>query len=434
MITKCIKVTIKKCCEIDKKSLNKIMYDIQYQTWLASNRAITYFYTFTMENMLKKEETGENIDQREIYGKTYGAWVENRMNEIMNICNTRNVAQTKQFVSKRFNDDKRKGLLKGNVALTNFKRDMPILIHNNNFKISQGNKGYQIECSLFNLKYQKENNIGRLNFLIDSLDGNKKSTLNKLITGTYKQGTAQIIQDKKGKWYFIISFSFKAEKKKLDTNKTLGVDLGITNTATMQIWDDTKGEWERLSWKECVLDGKELIHYRQKIEQRYYDLLKNCKVAADGRTGHGRMARIRSVDRLREKISNFRDTLNHKYSKYIVDFAVKHNCGTIQLEDLTGFNPDNKFLKQWAYYDLQQKIQYKAEEIGIVVKYKNPYKTSQRCSQCGCISSKNRDCQNNQARFKCVLCGFLENADINASRNISLPNIEELIKEQLKVK
>ncbi|WML35660.1 transposase [Clostridium sp. OS1-26] len=434
MMNKCIKVAIKHCDELDMKLLDKILKDISYKTWKACNRAMTYFYTFTMKSMIYKDTTGKNIDEKKTFGKTHGAWIENQMNEIMNICNSRNVAQTRQFVSKRFNDDKKKGLLKGDVAITNFKKNIAIIIHNKSFKVTQGNKGYEIECSLFNSKYQKKNNIAKLTLLADRIDNSKKATLNKLATGIYKQCASKITQDKKGKWYFHICFSFEPNKKELDSNRILGVDLGIINVATMQIFDSNLGIWDKLSWNECILDGRELIHYRQKIEQRYHDLFRSSKIAGNGRTGHGRLTRIQPANRYRNKISNFRNTLNHKYSRYIVDFTVKHNCGIIQMEDLKGFNPENKFLKQWAYYDLQQKIQYKAEEKGIIVMYKKPFKTSQRCSICGCINEENRDCKNNQSKFKCVVCGYEENADINAAKNLSIPNIEDLIEEQLKAK
>lgn len=57
--------------------------------------------------------------------------------------------------------------------------------------------------------------------------------------------------------------------------------------------------------------------------------------------------------------------------RYIVDFAIKNGCGVIQMEDLSGFTEKAKesFLKNWVYYDLQNKIEYKAKEKGINVEY-----------------------------------------------------------------
>lgn len=201
----------------------------------------------------------------------------------------------------------------------------------------------------------------------------------------------------------------------------------------MSVFDANTKIWDRLSWKERVLDGKELIHFRQKIYKRRIDLLNNSKLAEvnTGKAGHGRSTRTEAIDKMSDKVKNFRNTLNHKYSRYIIDFAIKNNCGLIQLEDLKGFSniTKEKFLRNWSYYDLQSKIQYKAEEVGIKVLKVKPQYTSKRCSNCGCIEEKNRDCKNNQAKFQCILCGYRENADINVSKNISIPFIDQIIKE-----
>lgn len=34
--------------------------------------------------------------------------------------------------------------------------------------------------------------------------------------------------------------------------------------------------------------------------------------------------------------------------------------------------------------------------------------------------------------FKCVVCGHTDNADVNASKNIAIPDIENIIKEFFK--
>ena len=44
----------------------------------------------------------------------------------------------------------------------------------------------------------------------------------------------------------------------------------------------------------------------------------------------------------------------------------------------------------------------------------------------------NRDCKNNQAKFKCVVCGHEDNADINAAKNIAIPNIDRIIDTYIK--
>ncbi|MFH1636700.1 MAG: zinc ribbon domain-containing protein [Chloroflexota bacterium] len=44
----------------------------------------------------------------------------------------------------------------------------------------------------------------------------------------------------------------------------------------------------------------------------------------------------------------------------------------------------------------------------------SPYKTSQTCSSCGHVDRGNRSGE----LFRCLSCGYVANADVQASRNI----------------
>lgn len=426
MVTKSIKISIKSCSSFDWKTLNKLLADIRYVTCKACNKAMQMYYLWENEKIEYKKATGEYPNEHDKFGKTYRNVVESQMKLIMNTVNTSNVSQTNAFVMKKWNTDK-KDILSLKKSLANFKLHMPIFIHNKNYKISQGNKGYEVDCAIYN----KSQDIKHVTFLINKLDNNKKTTLNKIINGIYKQGSAQIIQDKNGKWYLIISFSFEPQIKTLDLERILGIDVGMINIVTMQIWDCNKHDWDLLSYKECMVDGRELIHYRHKIDARNKQLYIASKCAGKGRTGHGYKTRLKPVEVSRDKINKFVDTYYNKKSKYVIDFAIKHNCGIIQMEDLRNINnkQSENLSKYWNYYKLQNKINSKATEVGITVKFIKPYMTSKRCSKCGYINEANRDCKNNQSEFKCVGCNYEENADINAAKNISLPDIDKIIKE-----
>ena len=430
-INKCIKVTLKKCLNYDTKEIKRIIKDFQYMYSKAYNMATNYMYLWDTNSMNLKTLYDEKISDKELLGKSKSAWIENRMNEIINGALSNNVAQARQDVINKYNKCKKDGLLKGKVSLPNYKLDSPVIIHNVSYTLKNDN-GYFINLGLLNQKKQKELNVKRFDFEIDKLDGNKKATINKIISGEYKQGSAQISITKKGKIELIISFSFtKKIENELDKNRTLGIDLGIVNVATMSIWDNNKNDWDMLSYKERNIDGKELITFRQKYENLRRDMSIASKWCGDGRKGHGYKTKMKPVNKIRNKISNFNDTYNHKISRYIVDLAVKHNCGKIQMENLSGATKETQdsLLKNWTYFDLQTKIEYKAKEYGIEVIKINPKYTSKRCSKCGCIHKDNRNGSKDQAKFECVVCGHKENADINASKNIAIPYIDTIIKE-----
>ena len=137
------------------------------------------------------------------------------------------------------------------------------------------------------------------------------------------------------------------------------------------------------------------------------------------------------VYKAEDRIANYRDTINHRYSKALIDYAVKHQFGVIQMEDLSGIKTQEtfpKFLRHWTYYDLQSKIEAKAVEQGITVRKVKPRYTSQRCSKCGYIDAGNRP---NQENFSCLKCGFHTNADFNASLNLSIKDIDKIIDKEI---
>lgn len=438
MATKCIKLAGEYAKEnsLEKDKFFKELRDIQYKTWLACNRAITYFYSNDMQNLIQKDVGIPKEDDKTIFGKSFVAWVENRMNEIMEGISSANVAQTRQFVNNRYSQDKKNGLLKGSVSLSQFKRDLPIIIHNKAYNVIETSKGLGVEISFFNKEKQKELNVKRIKLLFPKLDNSSKQILIRLMDKTYKQGSIQVTYNRrKKKWMFAISYTFENKLEKvLDDNLVMGIDLGITKVATMSIYDIEKHEYKKMYFKEQTIDGTELIHYRQRIEARRKSLSIASKWASDNATGHGYKRRMKKANNIGDKYNRFKDTYNHKVSRYIVDLAYKHGVKTIQMEDLSGFSEhqSESLLKNWSYYDLQNKIKYKAEEKGINTIFINPQYTSKRCSKCGNIHEENRDCKNNQAKFECVVCGHKENADINASKNIAIPYIDKIIKEYIK--
>lgn len=439
-INKCIKVTLNKCLNMDMKEIKQIIRDFNYDSCRAANKAMRMWLFHTQDIMEMKAIDKEfNIAkyEKEKYGKSYRNVIEGEMKLLMPYANTLNVGTLHQQLVQNDWGRIKKDVLNYRGQISRYKLDTPYFIKNNNYTLRNHN-GYFVDIAFFNKEGLKQYGykVGhKFEFQIDKIDNNKKSTINKIINGEYKQGSAQISISQKGKIELIISFGFEKEIENiLNPNKILGVDLGIVNTAVMIAYDKDLEQYDYFSRKANAIDGSELIKFRQK----YYNLRREMSIASkyagEGRIGHGYKTKMKPVDKVRNKVANFADTINHKYSRYIVDFAVKNKCGVIQMEDLSGAtaNTHEKFLKEWSYYDLQTKIEYKAKEVGIQVVKINPKYTSKRCNKCGNIHEDNRDCKNNQAKFKCTVCGHEDNADINAAKNIAIPNIDKIIDTYIK--
>jgi putative transposase len=133
---------------------------------------------------------------------------------------------------------------------------------------------------------------------------------------------------------------------------------------------------------------------------------------------------------LRGREQRFQKDVNHCISKALLS-SVPPNS-TLILEELTDIRQNAKVrrksrqkreLHNWAFYQFQTFLAYKAMEKNITIEYVDPAYTSQQCSKCDHISRANRL----KSQFHCRKCGFSLNADLNASRNIRSKYLRGLI-------
>ncbi len=336
-----------------------------------------------------------------------------------------------------------KNILTLEMSIPSFSKNAPILVRADAYDMHYENSTYFISAKLL------DTNKKRFNFVLKQGDRSKTAILQRMLSNEYKKGNMQIIR-KKEKWFCLIPYTFEVQPQKLDKNKILGVDMGVANAVYWAISDSPKRGY---------IPGGEIEEFHKRIRARRISMQKQSKHSGKSRSGHGRKRKLLPIDTLSEKEKNFRNTINHRYAKSIVNTALKNNCGIIQLENLSEISTNNRFLKNWPYYDLRTKIEYKAKEHGIKVVIIEPQYTSQRCSECGHITSKNRD--RNKTGFECVACGYgtkykckdcghiqtkknkcekcestntyklFVHADYNAARNLSILDIDRIIKAEL---
>ena len=82
----------------------------------------------------------------------------------------------------------------------------------------------------------------------------------------------------------------------------------------------------------------------------------------------------------------------------------------------------------WPYYDLEQKLIYKAERNHQKVIKVDPKYTSQRCPACGHTAKSNRDKRNHI--FRCGQCGYTSNDDRIGAMNLCSMGIQYLAQSQ----
>jgi IS605 OrfB family transposase len=419
-----MKYQIIKPLDIDWNLFSDILYNLQNETRNIKNKTSQLCWEYMGFSSEYKEKNGEYPKDREILNQaSIKNYAYNKLKHKYNKGNSNNRDTSIKDTTDKWRSDKA-DILRGNKLPPIYKKNIPIDLKNNSIRIIKDNGEYYFDISLLSNKYKKELGLksGRISVLINARDKTQKTILDRILSGEYTISASKIkrIQKGKSKWMVYLAYKFEPKKEELDKNNIMGIDLGIINSVYMAFNN---------SYNRYKIEGGEIEHFKKQVESRKNQLYRQGKYCGEGRIGHGIKTRIKPIKNIKNKIANFRDTTNHKYSRYIVDMAIKHKCGTIQMEDLSGINKDNIFLKNWSYYDLQEKIKYKAEEVGIKVIKISPKYTSQRCSKCGHIHKENRE---SQSKFVCQECGFTTNADYNAAKNIATQDIEDIIKEEIK--
>ena len=196
------------------------------------------------------------------------------------------------------------------------------------------------------------------------------------------------------------------EEEPIITDKVIGVDFGIVEIATLS--DGT------------TFSGAIVESVRKKYSKLRASLQKR-----------GTKSAKRKLKKISKKESRFRRDLNHQISKKIVTKA-KGTNSNISIENLKGIRSSITVKKSqrakhhsWSFSQLREFIKYKAKLNGVTVFVVNPQYTSQTCRKCGNISRSNRK---SQSIFKCTVCGFTDNADVNASFNIASRAVREISK------
>lgn len=322
------------------------------------------------------------------------------------------LSATTQKVKQDFSTSLKNGLAKGERSVANYKRTNPLITRGRHLKFAYDYQNYQdfIKNLYANdlkivLKW-----VNKISFNVVLGNPHKSAELRSMFQNifeeNYKVCGSSIQIDGKN---IILNLSLKIpiNELQLDENIVVGVDLGIAIPAMCGLNTNDY-------IKKSIGNVNDFVRVRTKIQAQKRQLQKQLKYTNGG---HGRNKKMKPMDRFNEYEKNFVKTYNHMVSKNIVNFAIQNKAKYINMEDLSGYNSNDFILRNWSYYQLQQDVTYKAKMNNIIVRFVNPYHTSQICSKCGHWGQGQRD---RQDHFKCKECGYEVNADFNASRNIAL--------------
>lgn len=266
-----------------------------------------------------------------------------------------------------------------------FKSNVAVLVRNRNYSLlktgeysiatQQGR--IKVECDKSNLDYLQQFN-------------------------DYKLGEAELLE-RRSKWYLYISASKEIESVDINEIKhVVGIDRGLRQLITAY---DEKGQTLFIKGQDVIKKRRHFKSLRSQLQS------KNTKSSKK---------RLKSIEKRENRWMN---DVNHQISKALVD---RYGQNTLfVLEDLTGVIFDTVDYRKkehryehmsWAFFDLEQKLIYKAYQNKSTVIHVSAKYTSQRCPKCGAIHKENR--MKEKHFFKCIQCGYQSNDDRIAGINI----------------
>ena len=218
------------------------------------------------------------------------------------------------------------------------------------------------------------------------------------------------VKQKCGKWYISIQVEFEMETPKPNGGE-IGIDMGIARFATL-----SNGEYfqpinafKNLKGKLAKLQKR--LKHKTKFSKNWQKL--KAKIA-----------------KLHHKISNIRKNHLHQISS-----KISKNHAIVYVEDLKVANMSksakgnteqhgknvkqksglNRAILDQAWGEFKRQLDYKLLWNGGFLFAVPPQNTSRSCPNCGHTAKDNRK---TQAEFKCVQCGYENNADVVGAINV----------------
>ena len=211
------------------------------------------------------------------------------------------------------------------------------------------------------------------------------------------------------RWFVSIQVEQELPEPKHPSLSQVGIDMGISDFAALS----TGARIEPLN---------SFRKLEKKLAKTQSDLSRKKRFSENWKKTQ------QTVSKIHIQIANARNDFLHKVST-----EISKNHAVIVLEDLKitnmsasargtqekpGFNVKtksglNKAILDQGWFEFRRQLNYKLSWLGGTVGLVDPKNTSREC-RCGHIAAENR----NGKQFKCVVCGYTEDADVNAAKNI----------------
>lgn len=211
----------------------------------------------------------------------------------------------------------------------------------------------------------------------------------------------------------------------LEEDKILGLDINTTK------------RFFQLSDEYFIKYDQKLLNHYSRIQYKRKQRIKNKKLNNNNPNLDNKREKL-SMAKLKRQMKCHAERKIGELKKYCLKHGIKH----LVMEDLSLYTGESKIstvqkeshlkhteiAKVLHINDMKNLIPKILNKAGITVSFVNPAYTSRTCSYCHHISKGNRK---SQQSFICENCGYEENADVNASKNIKERIINTYLRERL---
>ena len=272
----------------------------------------------------------------------------------------------------------------------------------------------------YDLVWNRDYSLNQNCFSVNTLNGRVKlpyfaEGMSKYFNHSiYKFGTAKLV-NKHGKYYLHIPVTYKVEESNIsDICNGVGIDRGINFVVATY---DSKHKSGFVSGKAIKQKRANYSRLRKELQMRHTPSSRR---------------RLKAIG---QRENRWMQDINHQVSKALATGNPKHTL--FVLEDLTGIRnvtervkTKNRYVSvSWSFYDLEQKLIYKAKQNQSSVIKVDPRYTSQCCPACGHTEKSNRNKKIHL--FTCKNCGYTSNDDRIGAMNLYRMGINYLADSQV---
>ncbi|SIN87015.1 transposase, IS605 OrfB family, central region [Epilithonimonas zeae] len=337
-----------------KKEVWEKLYQYQNRCFRAANLIVSHLYVqemikdfFYLTEEIQYKLADEKKDQTGMFNRSKtGTTARMVFDRFKGEIPTDILGSLNNTIQSTFSKNKAE-YWKGLKSLRNFRKDIPIPL--------------PIKC-ISKLRYDPDKKAFCFNMFAipvktylgkDYTD--KRLIMERLLKDEIKLCTSQI-QLKDRKIFWLAVFEFEKEENHLKPEIIAEASLSLEHPIVVKVNNIRMN-----------IGSKEEFLYRRLAIQASQKRIQDG--IAYARSANGAKRKQKALYKTENLESRYVSNRLHVYSRQLIDFCIRQQAGTLVLknqEDKIGIAKEQEFvLRNWSYYELQNKIKYKAEKAGI---------------------------------------------------------------------